>query len=616
MDKKNKPNKLVDIEDITKVTKLKGPAGRSVSGVLLSVLKLNELNDLYTKFAHLSGFEFASAIIDELSLNYLIPKVDFENIPKAGAFIMVSNHPYGGFEGLVLLKELGKIRPDIKVMGNFLFQKVEPLKDVILLVNPFENHKGEPSHSGIKQAIAHLNDGKPLVIFPAGEVSSLKNPLGKISDRQWVKPAIKFIKNAKVPVIPAYFQGSNSLVFHSLGLINPVLRTAKLPSELLNKKKKVINIRIGSAISVKEQEKYPNMERFGRYLRARVYLLESSFELKKFFKPLFKFPSVEEPIIEPVNKEKIKLEIEQLPEPCLLFRQNNYDVYCAPPSSIPNIINELGRLRELTFREIGEGTNMKCDIDEYDLYYHHLFIWDTENEIIAGAYRIGKGNEIMYNLGVKGFYIRSLFKIKEPLYPILSQSLELGRSFIIKAYQRNPYPLFLLWKGILHFLVVNPEFRYLIGPVSISNSFKGASKSMIVDFVNRNYFDKKLASLVKPKKKFKPVLPQVDRELLDNHIQSLRELDDIIREIESKGMRIPVLLIKYLELNGKIIGFNLDPKFNNSLDGLLLLDLLEIPEKTIQMLSKEMDKNFIFERFKHINPVVFDSIEYADVPQL
>lgn len=606
---------LIKAEDIIKSANLKGFTAKSTSELVMSIFKFNQINRLYKKHKDETGISFVNNVLEDLALQYEIPSSDFVNIPQTGPFIMVSNHPYGGVEGLILLKEVQKVRTDLKVIGNFLFQKVEPLKDLILPVNPFENVDNKSSIKGLKIALKHLANGSPVLIFPAGEVSTWYNDFDGIADRKWMKSAVKFIQKAEVPVIPIYFQGSNSFLFHSLGFIHPILRTAKIPSELLNKKNKNIKIRIGSPIPVKEQLKYSNAERFGRYLRAKTYLLGTSIEVKKFFKPMYTFPVKEEEIVLAVEQNRLKLEISNLPNEYLLFKQANYHVFCAPPYLIPNIINELGRLREITFRAVGEGTNMKQDIDEYDLYYHHLFIWDEDTSCIAGAYRIGMGKEILYKYGVKGFYVQSLFKMKKSMHDILKQSLELGRSFIVKEYQRNPLPLYLLWKGILHFLIINPEYRYLIGPVSISNNFTEISKSIIVDFIQKNHFEKTIATFIKPKKRFRPSFAGIDTDVLTEKMNTLKELDNLIKDIEVNGTRVPVLLKKYLELNGKIIGFNVDPKFNHCLDGLLLLDLQNVPEETIYMLSKEMDRTFIAQRLKHIDPVVLEYAELSSIPQ-
>jgi len=406
------------------------------------------------------------------------------------------------------------------------------------------------------------------------------------------------IKAAEVPIVPVYFQGNNSRLFHLLGLIHPNLRTVRLPYELFNKKRKVIRIRIGNPISVKDQQEFTDIARFGRFLRAKTYSLGSALEVQKFFRPnIFRSGKVED-IIPPVDPPKIEQEVNQLKEKYLLFESGEFQVFCTPSFCIPSIMNELGRLREITFRQIGEGTNRSIDIDEFDLYYNQLFIWDSLQKKIVGAYRVGMGKDIMQQYGIKGFYIQSLFKISQKVYPALEQSLELGRSFIVSDYQKKPLPLFMLWKGILYFLLKHPDYRYLVGPVSISNRFSNFSKGMIIKYIMENHYNPEIGRYIKPRTKFVPTgLQDIDTEILMESSNDLNKFDKFIKDVDTSNYTMPVLLKKYLKLNGKIVGFNIDPKFNNALDGLLFLDLFDVPIETISALSKEINDNSILDRF-------------------
>jgi hypothetical protein len=265
------------------------------------------------------------------------------------------------------------------------------------------------------------------------------------------------------------------------------------------KNRHVVTLRIGAPIKVKEQDEFNNLDKFGRYLRSKVYCLSSPLEVKKFYFPGLRRESKPLPIPHNVDTDKLNQEILTIKKKHTLFDIQNFSVICAPSVEMPVTINEIGRLREKTFREVGEGTNQSIDIDEYDLYYHQLFIWDNEKEQLVGAYRIGKGLEIIDQYGVNGFYIQSLFRINNKALPVLKQSLELGRSFIVSEYQKQPMPLFLLWKGILYFLLKNPEYRYLIGPVSISNQYSNISKSLIIQFLTKHFFHKELGQLFIPR---------------------------------------------------------------------------------------------------------------------
>ncbi|MGQ1909290.1 lysophospholipid acyltransferase family protein [Marinifilum sp. RC60d5] len=593
--------KLVDPKDLLKASEsLNWFGGESFAKLLMYLLKLNKLNELYSANCRKDGIDFIDALIDDLGIKFEIDDEELKRIPKEGPFISISNHPFGGIDGIILIKIICMVRPDFRAMANFLLKKIQPIQDYFLGVNPFETRKGVASSTGgLKEALRHLSDGKPLGIFPAGEVSSYRFETHNITDKQWMPSILKFIKKAEVPVVPIYFQGSNSLIFHLLGMIHPTLRTVKLPSELLNKKNKTIRIRIGNPISVKDQKDFTDINQYGRFLRTKTYMLGTPIEVKKFYKLKRRSKKEKvEPLIDPVDPELIRSEVESLKEDYMLFKSRSYVVYCAPSAKLPNILTELGRLREITFREVGEGTNQSIDVDEYDLYYHQLFIWDEENHKIVGAYRVGKGNEILSGYGLKGFYLQSLFKMSKQFQPVLNQSLELGRSFIVKEYQRKPMPLFLLWKGILYFLLKNPESRYLIGPVSISNQYSNLSKDLIIKFIMSNYFNYELGQLVKPRKQFKVKTSDLDIDiLLETAKSDINKLDKLIGDFEITNDKLPVLLKKYISLNAKIIGFNIDPNFNDCLDGLIVIDLFDVPLKVIESLSKEINDDTILQRF-------------------
>ncbi len=591
--------KLVETDDFIKAARFKrGRGGGSAAKVLMTVLRINKLNKLYEEISHLEGMDFIDALIEKLELDYEISEEELAKIPKTGAFITVSNHPFGGIDGMLLVKVLSAVRPDIKVMSNFVLNKIKPVSEYMLPVNPFERRKdAKSSLGGVKLALEQLQNGGVLGIFPAGEVSSYNEDNYGISDREWQYPAMKMIKKAEVPVVPVYFQGSNSRLFHILGLIHPSLRTVRLPAEVFNKKHKKIRIRIGNPVSVKEQESFSDISTFGRYLRAKTYALGSVLEVTKFFRPRINRNKKPEAIAAPIEPGLILDEITKIREEYTLFSSDQFDVFCTPSTEIPQIMLELGRLREITFREVGEGTNHSMDLDEYDLYYNQLFVWDNQEERIVGAYRVGKGEEILRRYGVKGFYLQSLFRMNRRFHPTLRQSLELGRSFIIKEYQRRPMPLFLLWKGILYFLLQHNEYRYLIGPVSISNNFSQFSRGLIMQYIRANYFDQKLSRYVRPRTRYNVPGFNVDEEVILENTEDLNKFDRFIKEVEPNEYTMPVLLKRYLKINGRIIGFNLDPKFNDALDGMLVLDLYDVPMETIASLSKEINDDSILERF-------------------
>jgi putative hemolysin len=559
---------------------------KPLASLIMKALKLDDINEVYNKSGDTKGVDFADTILDTLKINYQCSDEELKNIPLDEPFIAVANHPYGGIDGLILLSIFGKQRPDFKIMTNFLLSQIKELSEHFVSVDPFETRKGM-SITGIKRSLKLIEDGHPIGIFPAGEVSSFKFNSMKISDKMWSTVVGKMIMKSNVKVVPVYFSGKNSLMFNILGIIHPRLRTARLPGELLNKQNEKIVVRIGKPISTKKLKEFDEADQLLRFVRAKTYALESSLDVGNYFKfriaPRIQTP---EPIISETPTESMLADLQRIASKALLFKQDKLGVYIASARFIPNILREISRQREITFRAVGEGTNQSCDTDEYDIHYKHLFIWDHEANKLVGAYRIGLGDVLYRRYKKKGFYLNELFKISKDFSPILKNSLELGRSFIVEAYQRKPLSLMLLWKGVNEYLKrENYRYRYLIGPVSISNSFSGLSKDLLVDFIRKYHFDEELAMLVKPRKKYSYQYKGEGKALRNMDVNDMKILDGLIGDIETNQMKVPVLLKKYLKQNAKIIAFNIDPKFNNALDGFLVMDLQNVPKDTFEMVN-------------------------------
>jgi putative hemolysin len=588
-------------KDILKANpKLSFLGGEHFARFLMLLLRFDKLNRVYNQIGDKKGLSFVEELLKILNIHYSVDAEELlKRIPKSGPCILVSNHPFGGLESILLIKILCEVRTDIKIVSTQLLQKIDPISDFFLEDNPFPKKKDKKSAiPGQEKASEHLTNGGILCLFPAGDVSQFDDSR-VLSDKQWQYITLKFIRQQKVPVVPVHFQGNNSWLFYLLASINSSLCQMKLPTEILHQQKKPVKIRIGHSISVSEQDKFTNIYQYGRFLRAKTYCLSSKIEVKKFFNYSLRRQHKIEPVAEPMSHEKIKQELQNLTSEYLLFKLKNYTIYCAPSKRMPNILLEIGRLREITFRQVGEGTNRSIDLDEFDLYYNQMFIWDTEAEMIVGAYRIGKGAEILHKYGVRGFYIQSLFKIKDDFQDMLKQTMELGRSFIIKEYQRKPMPLFLLWKGILYFTLKNPEYRYLMGPVSISDDYSTTSKEMIIKFIMAHHFDRKLARSITPRNSYKfKTIDQNLNVLMETMDADINSLDKFIGDVDEVNSGLPVLLKKYIQLNAKIIGFNVDPKFNNCLDGLIALDMYDVPQNTIESLSKEANDGSILQ---HLN---------------
>jgi putative hemolysin len=585
---------LVTAKEVAKAINVSryGYLGTFIAWALMKVTRISSINSFYDKIAHLDCEGYAKAIMDHYEIDYDIPEEDFKRLPKEGSYITISNHPLGGIDGILLMRLLLPLRQDYKIMANFLLERMAPLAPYVLPVNPFEEHKGARSSiAGFKMAFQHLKDGHPLGIFPAGEVSTHKD--GKlIVDKPWEEAALKLIRKAQVPVVPIYFHGKNSKLFYRLAKWRPIFRTAMIPSQVLSQRNRPLKVRIGQPISVQTQKEQESLAEFTDLLRRKTYILSNAFQKERLINQLpstLKIPKAPKKIIEAMRKEVMQGEIEKLIEKdCRLLQSKNYAVFLAKEQDMPFILKEIGRQREVTFRAIGEGTNKAIDLDIFDTYYHHLFLWDNDEKCIVGAYRMGMGSEIFPKHGIDGFYLQDLFRVEPELYHMMHQSIEMGRAYIVKEYQQKPMPLFLLWKGIVHTTLRHPEHKYLIGGVSISNQFSNFSKSLMIEFMKSNYWDPYVAQYIRPKKEFKVKLNDADKEFVfDETKADLNKFDRLIDEVEPGSLRLPVLIKKYIKQNAKVVAFNVDPLFNNSVDGLMYIKIADLPESTVKPVMEE-----------------------------
>ena len=591
-------NDLVSAAGLGKWGLLKYP----IVSAVMRLAKINKVNDLYDKIKDLEGQEFFDKLLGELNVKYLAFQEDLAKIPKTGPFILVSNHPLGALDGVIMCKILTEIRPDFKVMGNFLLTKIKPMEPYVISVNPFEKRKeAYSSMSGMREALKHLSEGGCLGIFPAGEVSNKNNEYNEILDKEWQEPALKLIKKAQVPVVPMYFHAKNSKLFYNVSKIHPDLQTLLLPSEMVNKREKPIKIRIGRPVTPKILNEYETPKELGEFLKKKVYMMKSYFEDRKSVAEFLKVKNLnispkEEVVVQNIIDETPLAEIladrENLrkKDGKMLFSNGDYEVYFTKFDEIPAMMREIGRQRELTFRAVGEGTNLPFDLDEYDKHYHHLILWDNVAQKIAGAYRMALGSEVMKNYGIKGFYTNSLFDFDQELQPFFKKVIEMGRAYISIEYQQKPLPLFLLWRGIVHVCLRNPEHKFLMGGVSISNRFSDFSKSLMIEFMRSHYFDPAVAQYVHPKNDYKVYLSERDKSLFFEGLDDdLNKFDKLIDDFEPE-MRLPVLIKKYIKQNAKVVAFNVDPNFNDAIDGLMYIRISDLPEGTIKPVLEEMSE--------------------------
>lgn len=591
--------KVINKSDVKNAIKVKGVAGNLLADLLMRILGINKVNEIYSHISDYEGLEFADKLIEYLNVTCDVLPDELEYIPKDQPFIIVSNHPFGAIDGVMMLSVIGKQRPDLKILTNFILSYIPNLKNYFFPVNPFTDRPGmKSSLAGLKMAKEHLAAGGVLGLFPSGEVSSNKNKERVVKDIEWQPSIIKLIKGAGVPVVPVYFNGGNSRFFHLVGRVNPYLRTARLPHELANKRGKTISLRIGKPIMPTELEEFKDIKNLGKYLWNRTYALEANLPCGKTSQNV-EVPEMElEPVAPHVPAEKLCADIAAIASE-KLFEVNSYECYMARTEQIPALMQEIAVCREETFRAVGEGTGKAVDTDEYDAYYRHLILWDKDKKALVGAYRLGMGEEIVPKYGLEGFYSNTLFRYKEKFAPYLQQSAELGRSFVVQSYQRDPLALMLLIKGLMYMAIKCPQVRYFIGPVSISAWYPYFYRSLMVHYLEQKQSVPELAGYVAPKYPFEPNFLRVNvDELVGNKMEALEKFDRFMFRMSNNRFRLPTLLKKYLKINAKILAFNVDPDFNYCVDGLIMLDLLTVPKSEIDQLSKEFeDKESVYKRF-------------------
>jgi len=541
---------------------------------MLSIDKLNNAYDQVVGDQESRTFFHACLKILEVSPN--VSLTDLSKIPASGPVVVVANHPFGGLDGIVLAAILSEVRDDIKILGNFIIQNIPAIHKWNIPVDPFGNKESiQRNSAAIRAAINWVKQGGLLITFPAGEVSHLFLSKSRVVDMKWSPHTAAIIRHCRATTVPVYFPGRNSNFFQLMGMFNPRLRTLLLPRELIGKHSTPIEALVGKPIPWSMLEHFQNDTEITNYIRTKTYFLRNRIKSSKEQKISNKESSLK-PVIPAIAPGILEQEIGQLPENQALCKEKEFYVYIARADQIPKLMQEIGRLRELTFREVNEGTGKSVDLDRYDDYYHHIVLWNTDKKEVIGAYRIGLSGEILKDYGPKGFYTNSLFRLKPAGLKELGNFIELGRSFIRIEYQKQYSMLLLLWKGIAQFIIRNPQYKNLYGPVSISNDYNVISKNLIYNFFRNKHGRTDLSKRVKPRQPFRPkrIKPR-HQKYLYAPLKDIEDVSILISEIEKDGKGIPVLLRHYMKLNAKLLSFNVDEDFSSVLDGLILVDLTE-----------------------------------------
>ncbi len=536
-------------------------------------------------------YAWLDAVLTSMGHQYTVdlPK-DFV-MPQKVPLVIVSNHPFGLLDPVVLGHFIASQRPDLRIMANELIGAFDEVKPHVFAVDVFGGKIAtQRNRAPLREALKFLRAGGALAIFPSGEVAHYKPGKG-VNESPWSAHVGSLVRRTQATVLPVYFPGQNGMLFHAAGLVHRKLRTGLIFREFLGRKHAPTEMRVGSPIPFSKLKKFTDNESLTQYLRLHTMVLakrkkatDSVADNEAGLDALAHEVAV--PATEPAL---MKPEVERLKaKGSVLAVQGHFSVYLAGSREIPHVMREIGRLRELTFRDVGEGTGQDIDLDKYDSYYQHIFLWDEKNSQVAGAYRLGRADLILREYGPRGLYTNTLFKFEKPFLAHLDRAVEMGRSFVRKSYQRNLTALPMLWKGVVVWMGRNPHYKKLFGPVSISKDYDKLSRKLIVDFLEEQRSHPELAPMVKPRQPFRfRGSKKLLKEFISTELQDVDDCSAVISSLETDGKGLPVLLKHYLRLNGTILSFNVDKDFSSVLDGLIMVDMTESDPRLFSKLMGE-----------------------------
>ena len=584
-----------------------------MKGPIEHVLAFPKFNKAYADVSQMKDSRpFPDKVLETLNISYDLSEEDLSKVRiPTGPVIIVANHPFGGIEGIILASLLRSVRCDFKFMANYMLNVIPEMREQLISVNPFRGTQSVRENiKPLRESIQWVKNGGMLVIFPSGTVSHFDLRKKIVTDPAWSPAIARLIRKTEAPVLPLFFRGANSIAFQMAGIVHPILRTALLPNELLNKKNnKTIQVCTGDLIPFEKLKTFDQDERMIEYLRLRTYLLELRHARRKpetvrpFY--LMRRDAADNAIAAPQAPEVMADEIMSLLPSQTLVESGDQIVIQAYAEQIPHILFEIGRLREITFRAVGEGTGNAMDLDRFDNTYVHLFIWNRKNKEVVGAYRLGRTDDLVRKQGIRGLYTSTLFHYKSSFLDSIGSSLEMGRSFVRLEYQKSYAPLLLLWKGIGRFIVENPHFKTLFGPVSITNEYQAISRELMVGFLKMTRYRSDVAQHVRARK---PLRSRPFRGWdIDAAVRLIKDdiddVSDLISSIEKDRKGLPILLKQYIKLGGQIVGFNVDPAFSSVIDGLIMVDLTKTdPRMLDRYRGKEGAQHFLdFHKQKETN---------------
>ncbi len=558
--------------------------------LLRKLFAIDAINDVHDRIIETATDEtFFSRVLQLVGARYEVSETDLERIPATGPVVVVSNHPLGGLDGIILGELLRHRRKDTKLMANFLLKRVRHADAHMFFVDPFPRDEAvRANFAGLRDCMKHLKQGGLLGVFPGNRVSHWQWDRQAVCDPAWVANVAALVRRAAVPVVPLFIEGGNSLLFNLAGIIHPLLRTMLLAREFIRQGRdpEPVKLHIGTPIPFTRLKKFEKDEDMIAYLRLATYMLgnrpepapaEQIAEIAKAQGP--------EPLAPRLPGELLQADVDALPEEALLLTQGDFQVYLARHAQLPNVMQEIGRGREEAFRDVGGGTLKALDLAPQDEYYHHLFLWHTKDRAVVGAYRLGLSDEILARHGPEGLICSGLFDLKPEFLAHLNPGIELGRSYVLPEYQRNYNSLSLLWSGILNFIARNPQYRRTFGSVGISqgNEYTPASRTLIVNFMREQFSHPTLSLQVEPRTPFQGVkLSGLKPEEISSLVQNVEEVSALVTGLEDDGKGVPILIKHYLRMNAKLISFGVWENHSHALVSFIVVDLTESEPKFVR----------------------------------
>lgn len=571
---------MIDAERILQETYPNFKLGKDNQIAVKALKKLlheDDFNKFIEKNRHLRGFAFLDKLLEHFNFHYQVSNRSYSNIPAEGRLIIVANHPIGTLDGLALIKLVRSVRPDVRIVANRVLSHMEPLKSIFLPVDVLSDKKSlKDSYKAMLEA---LENEEAVIIFPAGEVSRI-TPKG-IRDGKWQNGFIKLAQKARCPILPIHIKAKNSALFYGMSAVYKPLGTMLLVKEMFNKNGQEIRFKIGAPIPCSAiSESGLTHKQLSQRFRKHVLNLG-----KKKKPPLF---DTFETVVHPADAKAVKKAL--LESRLLGETRDGKKIFLYRFKDDCPVMLEIARLRELTFRTVEEGTGLALDLDQFDVYYSHIVLWDDNALEIVGAYRVGEGPKIIASHGIEGFYTHTLFDLSGDFAALLPNSIELGRSFVQPRYW-GQHSLEYLWYGIGAYLREQPDIKYLFGPVSISNAYPQLAKELIIGFYQQQFGgDLPQAQAKRPFVISEQCRQFAVQEFNGDYSTSFKILNS---ELKKLGVKVPTLYKQYVELcvdkGCHFIDFNIDPDFNNCIDSLIMVEIDKIaPKKRLRYIESSL----------------------------